>query len=68
MILIKKVFLLLPITLTLLLLSSCKDNGDIKVTTFKYNGHTYLNMQAPNSHSKTIVHDPECRKCLDIFD
>ena len=64
---IKKIFLLVPIT-TLQQLSSCKDNGEATVTTFIYKGHTYLNMQAPNRTGWTIIHDPECKKCLDIFD
>lgn len=44
------------------------DSTGMKATKFKYDEHNYIMFMGQTKGSECIVHDPECSKCLDIFD
>lgn len=62
--------------LFLILLCSCSSEttrvyseGEIpfgEIHTFTYKNHTYICFKKDSSYS--IIHDPECKFCYDIFD
>lgn len=66
--------------LTILILTSCKYEsrypiqGKIEegkcplmyITEFTYKGHEYIYFH--NSYQAGVVHNPECKKCLEVYD
>lgn len=65
------ILLLVIIAFTLF---SCRSNDkeEVETTTvdtFIYKGHTFLKVKVTGYYEwYTILHDPECKKCLDIYD
>ena len=66
----RKVFVLFAVVM-LMLLSCCKGGNKARMVAyeFTYKGHTYINFNdRQHAYSTQVVHSPDCKKCLDMFD
>lgn len=41
---------------------------DIISSEFKFKTHTYYFIRIKGDATTHVVHDPECKKCLDLYD
>lgn len=48
--------------------STSIDSIGLKVSQFVYNDHDYLLFMSPQNGGSSVVHDPDCEACLEMYD